>query len=392
MMTLAMTVITASIAATPAPMQESPSETVRESAREMPPIATSRFAPDRSSIRELRALGKAAPPPPGGELVVGPPLEAWSEDGYTLLVFWSPFVGGASEHVGRLGQVVRDTAHIDGVSIAFGPRDQVEAALADLPGRDPVIPRTIIDSEDAWRDTFLAPLGLTSLPAVVAIDREGRVSYHASLRGMDQPLSMIVADTWNPDDYATSALEYAARMNLTRVVEEGRSLARRDQASIDQVLETLREGLRLDPRNTPLLVKEFDILLADADRPEEAYEVGRRIMEAFPTSPITLNDLAWHVVSFPNVRDRDLDFALEASRRANAIQGWMDYGQLDTLARVHWMRGDESEAVRVQRMAAGLAPDTWYGDAVRANLEAYTDGRLAPGDMPPRYRSPRQPR
>ena len=115
-------------------------------------------------------------------------------------------------------------------------------------------------------------------------------------------------------------------------------------------------------------------------------------MENYPRSPITLNELAWHIVSFPNVQVRDLDFALEASRRGNAVQGWIDYGQLDTLARIHWLRGEESEAIRIQRKAVGLAPDTWYGDAARANLEAYTNGRLAPGQVPPPYRSPRQPR
>ena len=51
-----------------------------------------------------------------------------------------------------------------------------------------------------------------------------------------------------------------------------------------------------------------------------------------------------------------------------------------------------AEAIRVQRQAVGLAPDTWPGDETRANLEAYTSGALVPGEMPPPYRSPRQPR
>ena len=209
---------------------------------------------------------------------------------------------------------------------------------------------------------------------------------------MLRPLADIVSNTWNPDSYRGDALEYSARMNLYRLIEQGRSKARRGEITWDQVLGITDEGLALDPNNTPLLVKKFDILLADANRPEEAYEFGREIIKAYPRSPITLNELAWHTVSFPNVQVRDLDFALEASRRANALQGWMDYGQLDTLARIHWMRGDEAEANRLQRKAVALAPDTWHGDGIRANLEAYTDGRLAPGELPQPYRSPRQPR
>jgi len=384
MMTLATLGIALSLGTTPA---------LQESDAELPPIATSRFAPPDSAIRDLRMLGEPAPLPKAGEPLVGPPLEAWSKDGYTLLVFWSPFVGSSGEHLVRLAQVDRDHDHIEGISIALGPRDRAQGMLENLPGREKVTPpRTIIDEGNTWRETFLEPLGLTSLPAVVAIDREGLVSFHSPLQSMLRPLADIVSDTWDPQNYRGQALEYSARMNLYRLIEQGRSKARRGEITWDQVLKLTDEGLTLDPENTPLLVKKFDILLADANRPEEAYEFGREVIAAYPRSPITLNDLAWHTVSFPNVQVRDLDFALEASRRANALQGWMDYGQLDTLARIHWMRGDEAEANRLQRKAVALAPDTWHGDGIRANLEAYTDGRLAPGELPRPYRSPRQPR
>lgn len=384
MMTLAMLAIAIGVGSAPLPMQEADSG--------IPPIATSRFAPDPSTIPDLRMIGDPAPLPESGTTIVGPPVDSWPDDRYTLLIFWSPFVGGTAEHLARLGEVDEAHDHIQGISIALGPRDRSEAILADLPGRDPRIPRTIVDEDGVWRQAFLEPIGITSLPAVVAIDRAGLITFHSTLESVLRPLSQIVADTWDPTAFRTDALEYSARMNLMETIEKGRSLARRDQITWNDVLAIVREGLELDPRNTPLLVKEFDILLADADRPEEAYEVGRRIVEAYPKSPITLNDLAWHVVSFPNVRVRDLDFALEVSRRANALQGWMDYGQLDTLARIHWMRGEEAEAVRLQRKAVSMAPDTWYGDSTRANLNAYTDGILAPGEMPRPYRSPRQPR
>ena len=389
MMTLATLGIALSLGTTPA---------LQESDAKLPPIATSRFAPPDSAIRDLRMLGEPAPLPKAGEPLVGPPLEAWPKDGYTMLVFWSPFVGSSDEHLARLAQVDRDHDHIEGISIALGPRDRAQGMLQNLPGREKAgrekvtPPRTIIDEGNTWRETFLEPLGLTSLPAVVAIDREGLVSFHSPLQAMLRPLADIVSDTWDPQNYRGQALEYSARMNLYRLIEQGRSKARRGEITWDQVLKLTDEGLTLDPKNTPLLVKKFDILLADANRPEEAYEFGREVIAAYPRSPITLNDLAWHTVSFPNVQVRDLDFALEASRRANALQGWMDYGQLDTLARIHWMRGDEAEANRLQRKAVALAPDTWHGDGIRANLEAYTDGRLAPGELPKPYRSPRQPR
>ena len=62
---------------------------------ELPPIATSRFAPPAESLRDIRLLGTPAPDPPGGEPIIGDAVEAWTPDRYTMLVFWSPFVGGA---------------------------------------------------------------------------------------------------------------------------------------------------------------------------------------------------------------------------------------------------------------------------------------------------------
>lgn len=357
----------------------------------LPPIATSRFAVPASSFRELRMLGEAAPAPVAGDTLHGEPLTAWTPGKTTMLLFWSPFVGGAGEHLTRLSEVGRDRDHIEIASIGLGPQDRIEAVLADLPGRDPIPPRTIVDPTNAWRQRFLQPLGLTELPAIVVIDDEGRLLYHGPLRTSSMTLGSVVSGTFDVGTYRRDALEYGARMNVNRIVNEGRSRARRGELAWDELLDVVAEAVALDPQNTPLRVLQFDVLLADANRPDEAYEVGRRIMDDFPTSPLTLNDLAWHVVSFPNVARRDLDFALEAARRGHAIQGGLDSTMIDTLARVHWMRGDATEAIRLQRIAVGLAPDTWHGDETRANLAAYTDGSVAPGEMPPPYRSPRQP-
>ncbi len=363
----------------------------QETPSDLPPIATSRFAVPASSFRELRMIGEPAPAPVGGETLHGDPVDTWAPGHTSLLLFWTPFVAGSAEHVARLQEVTGPIENVDGISIALGPKDRVETMLENLPGRNPLPPRTVVDATGAWRDAFLQPLGLTELPAIVAIDGEGRVLYHGPVRTSSLTLGTIVSGAFDPGKYRRDALEYGARMNVQRIVNEGRSRAKRGELSWDSVVEVIRQAIELDPQNTPLRVLEFDVLVADADRPDEAYEVGRKIMADFPTSPLTLNELAWHTVSFPNVSHRDLDFALEAARRANAVQGWFDSGMLDTLARVHWMRGESDEAIRLQTIAVGYSPDTWQGDETRENLRVYTDGSLEPGQMPRPYRSPRTP-
>jgi hypothetical protein len=364
----------------------------QEAPPDLPPIATSRFAVPASNFRDLRMLGEPAPAPISGETLHGDAIEAWTPGNRTVLIFWSPFVGGSWQEAMRLHTATEGREGVEAISIGLGPRDRVVAALSELGERHDTLPRTVIDPTGGWRKTFLEPLGLTELPAIVAIDEEGCFLYHGPASGTRLLMGSIIGGSFDPQKLLRDALEYGARTNVERIVATGRSQARRGEVDLENVLATLREAIDLDPLNTVFRVLEFDILLDDADRTEDASQVGRKILEAFPISPITLNEMAWHLVSFPDISNRDLDLALEASRRANAIRGWTDPGMLDTLARVHWMRGETDDAIRFQTLAVGYSPDTWFGDDARENLRVYTDGSVAPGEMPRPYRSPRSSR
>ena len=353
-------------------------------------MASSRFAPDSGTIRELRMIGEAAPPPPGGTMIKGDPITDWNTTGPTILLFWSPFVGGTGTHLAQLGDVGVKSKKIETLSIASGPRSRVEDTLDNLPGRAPIAPRTILDDAGRWRQTFIEPLGLTTLPAVVALDDNGEVVYHGPMNTASMALAKISADTWSADGYRDSVLEYNARQQASIALSEIRGRVRRGQATTEEAIALAEELIELDPRNGGRQVSKFDILLANADRSDDAYAYGREIATRFPDNYLILNDLAWNTVSLPNVPRRDLDFALEMSRRANAIQGYTDHSVLDTLGRVWWMRGDADEAIRWQLKAVARAFGTWHGDSTRANLDAYTNGYLKPGEMPPPYRSPRR--
>lgn len=355
-----------------------------------PPITTSRFAPPASSFRELRSIGEAAPPMPTGPTVAGAPATDYEPDSTTILLFWSPFMPGSGQHLSNLDRATRDREGVDGLAIAFGPEDRTRTFL-ERGRQSGEVPATVVDSMERARKTFLEPLGISTLPAVVAVDGDGKIIYHGNANESSIALGQIIGGTWDPDAYRAKAIEWGARRNVTEEVNRLHGQARRGQISIDDVLAVLDEAIALDPRNEVFHIRKFDVLLLAPDRRDETYEFGREIIARFPKSFMTLNDLAWHVVSYPGVTHRDLDFALEASRRSNALQGWIDPSHLDTLARVHWLRGDAEDAVRWQRLAASQAADTWFGDDVRENLRVYTDGSLAPGSMPRPYVSPRRP-
>jgi hypothetical protein len=225
---------------------------------------------------------------------------------------------------------------------------------------------------------------------VVAIDKHGEVVYHGPMNTASMALARITSNNWSSDGYRDSVMEYMSRQQASIALNEIRGRVRRGQATADQAVSLAEELIELDAQNGGRQVSKFDILLTIADRPDDAYAYGREIATRFSNNYLVLNDLAWNIVSLPDVSRRDLDFALEMSRRANAIQGYTDYSVLDTMGRIWWMRGDADEAIRWQMMAVARAFGTWHGDSTRANLDAYTNGYLKPGEMPPPYRSPRR--
>jgi hypothetical protein len=353
-------------------------------------IASSRFAPDPSTIRELRMIGEPAPPPPAGTMIEGDRITEWNTGGPTILLFWSPFVGGTESHLAQLGDIGATSKTIQTLSIASGSRSRVEATLKALPGRTPVAPRTILDDTGGWRQAFIEPLGLTTLPAVVALDEHGEVVYHGPMNTASMALARISSNNWSSGGYRDSVMEYMSRQQASGALVEIVGRVRRGQATADEALALAEELIELDPENGGRQIAKFDVLLTVADRPDDAYAYGREIAARFPNNYLLLNDLAWNTVSLPDVSRRDLEFALEMSRRANAIQGYIDYSVLDTMARIWWLRGNADEAIRWQLKAVARAFGTWHGDSTRANLDAYTNGYLQPGEMPPPYRSPRR--
>ncbi len=92
----------------------------------------------------------------------------------------------------------------------------------------------------------------------------------------------------------------------------------------------------------------------------EAEAMYRRSMEThesllikFPRAATLHNDLAWLAANL----DRDLDKALEHAKRAVELKP-KSAGILDTLAEVHFRRGDKAEALRLEEQCAKMEPDT----------------------------------
>ena len=84
----------------------------------------------------------------------------------------------------------------------------------------------------------------------------------------------------------------------------------------------------------------------------QTYETLEKVVERFPSSARYLNDLAWLCARC----DRKLDKALSYAQRAVKLEPQKP-AYLDTLAEVHFRRGENDEAAKLARQCLELDPD-----------------------------------
>ncbi len=95
----------------------------------------------------------------------------------------------------------------------------------------------------------------------------------------------------------------------------------------------------------------FLTLTRDFRDAEKGYAAGRAYMREIWDNPALLQVMAQLVLDEDGLARRDLDFALEAARRANELTRFVDLTQVRTLAQVCHDRGDPAAAAKHLRTA-----------------------------------------
>jgi tetratricopeptide (TPR) repeat protein len=119
-------------------------------------------------------------------------------------------------------------------------------------------------------------------------------------------------------------------------------------------------------------VTRFSWLLQSEDY-DAAYGWARKAIAAeLASEAMVLNSIAWMIVD-PGRSDlerRDLEVALQAASRAETLTEGADSNILDTLARVHFLRGDLDQAIALQEKAIAVADERQQA-SLRTTLEEY---------------------
>ena len=293
------------------------------------------------------SIGDAAPPLELGQWVKGEAVTRLGGGRITVVDFWATWCGPCIAAIPHMSELQAKYADKDvdliGVSIWEHSPSRVAPFVTqrdenDVEGDEmayrvamdkvPPLPEGVEEgsrearanaSQGAMARTWMQAAGRNGIPSVFIVDREGKIAWIGHpFDGMDEALAAIVAGEYD--------LEAAAEAMARKAAEK---------QALNQVMGRVTEA-------------------AQAGDLEQLQQVAREHLEReLWNNAGALNAVAWTIVDPAQEwkAERDLDLALKAAERANELSDQKNGAILDTLARVHFRRGDIQGAIEAQRSA-----------------------------------------
>jgi len=226
------------------------------------------------------------------------------------------------------------------------------------------------DPDKSVKNEVFTAAGRRGIPSSFIIGKGGKIEWIGHPMELDAPLEAVLAGTWDRDAARKVYDEgQAAQKEMTRIRRAlGEATSTGDA---DGAIAILDEAIKKFPDNLSLKMQKFDYLLTRFGRYEEGYALGRVLVSENDDNHMVLNQIAWTIADDKAIKERDLDLAMDAAERANDLTLGKDASILDTLARVHYEKGDFRKALKWQKKAVRYADDGRMGDEIRATLEKY---------------------
>jgi len=334
---------------------------------------------------------QAAPPAAGPSLSIGDPapalrFDAWIKgaeiDGIApgkvhVIEFWATWCGPCIAVMPHLTELQKRHPDVVVVSVAASERGKDEAAkLSKVRGfvekKGDVMGYRVVYAGDPTKmaEPWMRAAGQSGIPCAFIVDASSKVAWIGHPAEMDAPLEQVLAGRW---DVAAARKAFDAEQAGMVAMREISMAMRAARTSGDYapVVARIKAELERAPSDR-LKLQLVNVLAGPADKPAEAWRYGEEVYDSGRADASLMNALAWMIVDPEGgVEEPNLDLALKAAEAASAASARNDGAILDTLARVHFRKGDVARAIELQKEALAKTPDGPMKQSMQQVLAEY---------------------
>jgi thiol-disulfide isomerase/thioredoxin len=333
--------------------------------------------PKRAEAPAPLKLGDPAPAFKVDEWVKGEKFDSLESGKVHVLEFWATWCGPCITAIPHLTELQKKYPDVRFVGVASSESGSDEAAklakvkeFVDGKGDTMAYRVVYVGDRSKMSRPWMEAAGQSGIPCTFIVDASGRVAWIGHPMSMDKPLEQIVAGKY---DVAKAAAEFE-QGRAAKMAQRAISMAiRTAQQSGDwgPVVDALKAGLEKTPSDA-MRMSAVQILAGPAKRPADAWGIAEEILRNQGDDAMAMNQLAWLIVDPQGgVAEPNLDIAMRAAKRACELTKNEDGSMIDTLARVHFAKGDVARAIELQKQALAKAPEGPMKKEMEGTLAEY---------------------
>jgi len=329
-------------------------------------------------------VGDKAPKLQNGKWLQGDPVKDFEAGKAYLVEFWATWCGPCRVSIPHLNELHNKYKNKGLIVVGQDCWERDEALVAPFIEKmgEKMTYRVALDDKAGGQkgrmaETWMEAAGRDGIPSAFLVDTKGRIAWIGHpMQLKEEVIEQVLDGKFNVEK---AAADYDAEQKTQEKfkpvwTELNRAMMKKDWTTAGERLEEA-EKLLPEANRESLALMRFNILIGKKDY-AAAYRTAKEVAERQKANAMMQNEVAWKIVSDPDITERNLDVAETLATQANAAAQGKDAAILDTFARVKFMQGKKQEAIALQEKAVERS-EGGTKDQLQKTLESYKRGELS---------------